>query len=487
MSSIPRELPGGNVDSDMRLIDNWFNEVCPAWSGFDSSMNMSRKLAENLWYNSTAVFKSLQSMSASFLAARLPQMRRPALALLRAATHCIQEEREELNRKTHLDRPPTGVIFALLCVGTTICWLDTRRAGWPFLQDVKRLLGRSLRQDFPISDADASILDYFHKSIVYWDMLISFIYDPEPEGAPDAPLPICLPQHAGIDPCDTTFDTTPHPWTGISTLNCRLLAQSMSICRTYRRRTTQASGVPTIPWPTVREFHEVKRLEELLLQQQFMSQPPTRDTGDRHTSCLHLSYIAEAYQLSSLLQLYITFPDLVSLRLPQESHHSFQRGVPWYKWTVPLTLRLTEVLERVPPNSGSRSLQPLLYICAATGLRYSSSSDVGHESAGGGAPTRPLRPMESILDYLTLLDDPGEGHGADCPSTPQLALDVSNARRFVLRRIGMLKDSLHPGPVRVAEDLVKAIWAVYDEDPQGSSGVSWIDIMERQDYRTLFR
>ena len=68
----------------------------------------------------------------------------------------------------------------------------------------------------------------------------------------------------------------------------------------------------------------------------------------------------------------------------------------------------------------------------------------------------------------------------------KLALDVTKVRGFVLRRLGLLGESLHPGPVRVAETLVKAIWAAYDEEPQGCTDVYWIDIMEKKDLRTLF-
>lgn len=486
VSSLPRELSGPGMDSTMRLVDNWFSEVCPAWSGFDSKMNMNRKLAEDLWHDSPSVFKSLQSMSASFLAARLPQMRRPALALLKAATHGIQAELEDLNSKRLLEAMPIGVIFSLLCVGTTVCWLDPRRAGWPFLQDAKRLLGRTLRQNFPLSPATAGLYDFFRKSLLYWDMLISFIYDPELDDPPDAPPPLRLPQHPCIDTGDTAFDSIPHPWTGVSSLTTHLFAESMIVCRNYRRRTNQLAGTVVSLWPALREVQQAKSLEEQLLQLQFPPNPPTQDTGDQRTPCLHLTHVAEAYQLASLLQLYITFPDLVSLRLPQETHHLFRRGVPWYKWIVPLTLRLTEVLERLPPDSGSRALQPLLCVCAATGLRYGSAAEQDAEHSGNSDSLRPLRPMESILDYLTLLDDPIEGQGGESFSVPQLALDVSKARSFVLRRLGVLKESLHPGPVRVAETLVKAIWAAYDEEPQGCADVHWIDIMEKKDLRTLF-
>jgi hypothetical protein len=508
-ASIPREpqaaaatAAGICVDSSaLRLIDNWFDEVCPAWSGFDSAINMNRRLAEDLWRESMAVFKSLQSMSASFLAARMPQMRRPALALLKTATHCIQAELEDLNHRngaqTHLEVIPVGVLFALLCVGSSVCWLDARRAGWPFLQDAKRLLRRTLEQDGPISEGDAVVLDFFNKSLAHWEMMISFIYDPEPDKEGESvdvacPPRLPLPQHPNIDSGEAVFDLMLHPWTGVSSLSASLFARSMRISRLFRRRIApQPPGTVNV-WSAMSETQEAKRLEDQLLQLQFTSMPPTQETHDRRTPCLHLVYVAEAYQLASLLQLYISFPALVNFRLSQDPNQPVGRGVvPWYKWIIPLTLRLADVLECLPSDSGSRALHPMLYVCAATGLRYASARDEDHYegAASRGTSLPPLRPMESILDYLSLLEDPvdgGEGRAGDGFAVPQLALDVSKARSLILRRLSILKEGLHPGPLRVAEELVRAIWSAYDEEPQGCTEVYWIDIMERKDLRTLF-
>ncbi|KJK76331.1 hypothetical protein H634G_08391 [Metarhizium anisopliae BRIP 53293] len=473
VQSVPNEPLGRMTDYATQLIAHWFHEVCPAWSGFDSIKNMNRKLAEDLWHSSSAVFNSLQSMSASFLAARLPQMRPTAFRLLKTATLCIQAEVEELKGKAHLDTAPIGVIYSLLCLGTTICWLDARRVGWPFLQDAKSLLGRTMQQDCHLSEGDANILDFFSKSLVYWEMLISFIYDPEPG--------LAQPNLVGA----SNFDSIPHPWTGISSFTSRLFTLSMSVCRTYRSRNS-LSSIGGTGLPPAREVGEAEELEKHLLQLQLSPSPLIEDTGDHRTPYFHLLHVAEAYQLASLLQLYITFPDLVSSRVPLEHHHSYEGNVMWYKWIVPLALRLTEVLERVPPDSGSLVIQPLLYVCAATGLRCDTVPKPGNYQDGVKESGRPSRPMECILDYVSLLDRPAENHEREDYLVTQLALNVSQARNFIMRRISVLKDNLHPVPVRVTEKLVKAVWTAYDEEPQGGVSVHWLDVMEQKDLRTLF-
>lgn len=490
--TIPVEPFGGSADSATRLIKTWFTEVCPVWSGFDSPTNMNRKLAEDLWHRSSPVFTALQSMSASFLSARLPQMRRPALSLLRTATLCVQGEMEELHRKEHLDTVPAGIIFSLLCLGTTICWLDARRVGWPFLQDAKRLLRRTSQQNLA---SKAETVNFFNKSLVYWDMLISFVYDPEPGTDVDEVNIIPPISTSLVDPGDPTFDLEPHPWTGISLQTSRLFTRSMRICRNHRRRIAELSRGAITPAPAFLELEQAKKLEGELLQLQFSPCPPVKDTGDQRTPGLHLLHLAEAYQLASLLQLYMQFPVLLSLRLPEESRHLYE-GDPaaaWNKWIIPLTIQLTEVLERIPPESGSRVMQPLLYVCAATGLRYGAAPRSGGDGIGFGAPgfrgcQLKSRPMESILDYLGLLNDPVERseEDEDPLSVSQLALDVSKARAFILRRLSVLKECLHPGPISTAVQLVKAVWAAYDEEPRGSTDVCWIEIMDKKDLQTMF-
>jgi len=482
------QLPGTNSDSSMRLLKCWFDEVCPAWSSFDSRSNMNRKIAEDLWQSSPPVFNALQSMSASFLSARLPQMRHSAMSLLKSATLSVQAEIQELNEKNVLDEMPTGIIFALVCLGTTICWLDTRRVGWPFLQEAKSLLRWSSQQQF---SADADKLDFLNKSLTYWDMLISFIYDPEP-GA-DTHQVSALPssyQKFGLlhTYSQSSYEAEPHPWTGVSLLSTTLLARSIRLCRLYRHRTNE----PNLDsHPTTPEIEQAKELEVELLQLQFSPRPSLNDTGDQRTPATHLLHVAEGYQLASLLQLYIQFPALLmphSQLVPRDPREQ-EITMLWQRRITPLTLRLIEVLEQIPSESGSCVIQPLLYICAATGLRYTPALpvDTESESISGASQVKP-RPMESILDYLDLLKDPLEGDKQldDPLFVSQVAVDVSKGRAFILRRLSVFKECLHPGPIEVAERFTKELWAAYDEAPRWSMDFCWISLMEKKDLRTLF-
>ncbi|KAH7147502.1 fungal-specific transcription factor domain-containing protein [Fusarium sp. MPI-SDFR-AT-0072] len=486
--SVQIQPPGRNSGSSMRLLKCWFDEVCPAWSGFDSKSNMNRKMAEDLWQSSPPVFITLQSMSASFLSARLPQMRQSAMSLLKTATLSVQAEIQELKENNVLDAMPTGIMFALICLGTTICWLDTRRVGWPFLQEAKTLLRWSSQQQFA---ADADKLDFFNKSLVYWDMLISFIYDPEP--GTDIHQVSALPSTFQIyDPLapysQSSYDAEPHPWTGVSLLSSTLFTRSIRLCRISQRRITELSRGALGSPPETPEIEQAKELEVELLQLQLSPTPSLNDTGDQRTPVIHLSYVAEAYQLASLLQLYIQFPALLEPHFPLGSRDlsEVETTMLWHKRIIPLTLRLIEVLEQIPSESGSCAVQPLLYVCAATGLRHTPALPLDTELSSG-SPAKP-RPMESILDYLDLLKDPLEHSKEDVDplSVSQMAIDVSKGRAFILRRLSVFKECLHPGPIGVAEKFAKELWAAYDEAPRWSMDVCWISLMDKKDLRTMF-
>ncbi|PNP84128.1 hypothetical protein FNYG_02816 [Fusarium nygamai] len=484
LSSQVRPL-GIDADPSMRLLKCWFDEVCPAWSGFDSKSNMNRRMAEDLWQSSAPVFTALQSMSASFLSARLPQMRQSAMNLLKTATLSVQAEIQELNEKNALDEMPTGILFALICLGTTICWLDTRRVGWPFLQEAKKLLRWASQQQFA---ADTDKMDFFNKSLVYWDMLISFIYDPEPgtDIHQVSELPSSFPRpHLLATYSQPSYETEPHPRIGVSLLSTTLFTRSIRLCRVYRRRTTErALDSP----PTTPEIEQAKELEVELLQLQLSPRPSLNNTGDPRTPATHLLHVAEAYQLASLLQVYIQFPALLrppSQLIPRDLNEA-EVTTLWHKRIIPLALRLIEVLEQIPSESRSCAIQPLLYMCAATGLRHTPASSPGTEPSSG-SPAKP-RPMESILDYLDLLKDPVEHSKEDVDplSISQTAIDVSKGRTFISRRLSVFKECLHPGPIAIAEEFVKELWDAYDEAPRWSIDVCWISLMDKKDLRTLF-
>lgn len=467
------------------LITQWFKSVCSVWSAYDSDMNLNRILATSLWSESEAVSACLQSMSASFLATRIPYMRQTSLTMMKTATKAIHNELAVARNVTYANSIPTGLLFSLFCIGTTLCWIDAGQLGIPFLRAAKSLLDQVNRQQLALHAQDNNILNFFNKSWVYCDMLLSVVsYDDSHEEAPEGlATPSTEPKRA---------DDIPHPWTGISATASTLFTRAIRLCRSFRHNVRKQAPTAGDIEKVLKQMEEAPKIEEQLLQLEYDSVVPLSETGDQHTPCMHLVKVAEAYRIAALLQLYQTFPDLVALRIPDTSSASNRGPVPWEDWIVPLSLRLIEILEHIPPESGSRMVQPLLCITASTGLRLdipANSWSVGSWLDNITAPQEiPLAANQEncdIAEFMNQLNDVGQAsHPPNMPT--QLSIDVGNARAFVLKRLNMLENTLPPKPIIMAKNLVQAIWAAYDNEMPGCNAVHWVDVMEAQNLRSIF-
>ncbi|KAF7554381.1 hypothetical protein G7Z17_g2993 [Cylindrodendrum hubeiense] len=494
LHEVPTFVPTAITDTSSLLISNWFEQVCPAWSGFDSAANLNRRLATELWHESRSVFSSLQSMSAAFLSTRLPHMRQPAVRFMQAATESIQAEVKAIRGRVHLDTIPTGLLFSLFCLGTTVCWVDASQLGLPFFREARILLDRLNRRLPELYEKDAELLTFFNKSLTYCEMLLAVVSDGEPSTRTNSvhPTQSSLGKHGPEESRDPiNINCNPHPWTGISTPTSRLFAQSIRLCRSFRRNLRQHRHLGRDFQTAFLEIQEAQKLEEQLLGLEFPSPLQTKDTGDDLTPYIHLAKIAEAYQLASLLQLYQTFPDLVSLRLPINSAILSGGQISWEEWIIPLSLRLVRVLEHIPPSSGSRAIQPLLYISASTGLRYDTKASMDtldlSWNLGMDSMETPFQPPYDNSSPLDIDSNDGTQITDLGPALiSRMSLDISNARHFITGRLGILENSLPPKPIIMAKTLIQAIWDAYDNEMPGSTAVHWVDVMEDNNLRTMF-
>ncbi|KAK2693862.1 hypothetical protein QWA68_008390 [Fusarium oxysporum] len=468
------------TDTSSLLISNWFEQVCTLWSGFDSDFNLNRKLALELCTSSQSVFSSLQSMSAGFLSTRLPHMKQSAMYFLQAATGSVLSEAEEIIQNPAVDNMPAGALFSLFCLGTTVCWVDARQLGLPFFRSARKILNRLNRRISSLSAKDLELLSFFNRSLTYCEMLLAAVN--QDDTALDTDDPVTGPQtDSSMQLAERYMDNSPHPWTGISPLASQLFAQAIRLCRSFRRNLKLPKETGRDFQRALEEIQEAQRLEEKLLGLEFQNTLCVANTGDYRTPSLHLAQVAEAYKLAALLQLYQTFPDLVALRLPTDSVHANSRHIPWEEWIIPLSLRLVNVLEHIPPNSGTRCIQPLLYITASTGLRYDTTTmlDISTSSFDTGIGSSNFQTDPFSMDMLGTSPPPAN-------LISRMSLDISNARHFITGRLNMLESSLPPKPVMMAKELIKAIWDAYDSEAPGSASVHWVDVMEDNNLRSMF-
>lgn len=539
-------IPRSVMDRNSMLVEEWFKHVCTIWSCFDSDLNLNRKIAAGAWARSEPVMRCMQSMAATCLSSQMPQMRRVAIASLKSAIASIKTELRLAGPALARGVFPTDLLLSLCCVGTAACWIDTKQLAARFLREARNImhrLNRDANAGF-LRPEDREALEFFNNSIIYWDMLVAVVSDDDHDtssGDPDSEGNLLL-LRAGYS-TDHSGLIIPHPWTGTCAAAQRLFARSIRLCRRFRSHLRGRSiSTGAALRAALRYIAEAQGLEEELLGLEQIGVERVAVTGDRLTPREHMVDVGEGYRLASLLQLYQTFPDLVVRRLPEDVSGD-GHVVPWDRWVVPLSLRLIGTLRRVPPDSGTRCIQPLLYLSASTGLKFDfhtmaaglqsqqqqqqqqrqvwqeqavlpipldeSVGDPARSQAGVEPPVASVAETEaadieldqalSSLDAPTDDSEPSAGSGLhddtnnaqeidallQAPLT-KMSIEVSHARRFVLERLSALEHSLPPAPVRVARDLVTAVWAAYDAEPPGSNHTHWIDVMEDQDLKTIF-
>jgi hypothetical protein len=473
------QIPRAINDHPSMLVEEWFRHVCSMWSSYDSDVNPNRKIALETWTRSEAVMNCLQSMSATCLSSQMPQMRRVAVSYLKKAIKAIQ--RDLKTAAQNIGSFPSDLLLALCCVGTAACWIDTTELGGSFLREAKTLLRRINQESDNLSEQDRHTLNFFNKSLVYWNMIVAVVSDEDDD--------MGIPKVTESNGRELAGPIVPHPWTGISATAQRLFAQAIKLCRRFRRH-LKRDAISTMRslQTALRDINEAQQIEEELLSLESYSVHEISETGDKHTPKSHFVDVAEGYKLASLLQLYQTFPDLVARRLPEDVTDTAGH-VPWDRWIVPLSLRLVSTLQRIPPSSGTRCIQPLLYLSASTGLRFDM-----------GTLSQQQQASQDMNDILKAANGMSLGVDADFPIfmesdgpdgeppvlLTKVSIEVSHARRFIMERLSALEHSLPPAPVLVAKQLVQAIWDGYDSEKPGSKYTHWIDVMEDSDLRTIF-
>jgi hypothetical protein len=461
------------VDVPTFLIQHWFRTVCTGWSAYDSQMNPYRQLGASLWQTSQAVFYALQSMAAAHLVEHLPHLKQVSQRAPKLAFEAIMQEFKLFRSSTSPPAFPRTLVLSLFCMSSSICWTDSRQFGLQFLKVGRHVLNYLNRFVDTLSPADRQLLNFFNGCLVYEEMLRSIVSNDASDMETLASWQVLPAQPVSV---------IPHAWTGVSPDILRLLGKTMFLCRKSRNRWRY-------PYHSVEEkmlsesmdYHEATVIEEVLLATELpaLSQSPEDAAlGEPVELKRHLHDAAEAYRLSALLQLYLTFPGLMARRLPLPADAT--------DFTVGIALHITNILRRIPPSSSMRCLQPLLVLCAATGLRYDSA-----------AATQPEVQDDPFLGAVAPglgLDNP---LGAAAPSPYGFSpitdfaigedeLKIASARRFLMERLGRLEQSLPPKPIQVEKQLLRSIWGTYDAETASQCKTHWLDIMVDNGLESIF-
>lgn len=503
------------------------------WSAFDSPTNPHRQLASSAWQHSDAVFYALQSMSAACLVDSLPHVKRYVGVLSSQAVEAIQSgvtahKQLEVQRRR---RFPKELLLAIIAMGTSVCWTDTRQLGLWFLGKAHELLTQYEDGALQLDEYGRQELEYFREALVYWEMLYRAVGS-DPRGQlrkrkevymrrllhamsldkTSSPQKDTVPSQSrcAVPSSKSGRDVTIHPWTGISTDIQHTFGLVILLCRDHRtagrkheKRTTAALSDALCDITMARDLaHEL--VETDVYSGDHSASPPewSEGTGDSTTPIRHLVDTAEAYRLAALLLLCQTFPDLETESIMKEVDPDFAQlsheqpdSTQHSHVSLAVAMKLVETLRRVPPESGTRCIQPLLYICAGSGMKFTTIDGESHISNKDADPisssasmvhaTGPSTTPASLDVALLTIANRQAVNEFRSTYVTKCTLEVSRGRRFVVDRLCALQRSLPPRPIGVALDLVKAIWAEYDYSSSPDK-LHWIDIMVDKGFQTLF-
>jgi hypothetical protein len=309
------------------------------------------------------------------------------------------------------------------------------------------------------------------------------------------------------DPLDFTVDedsvmslslkplgTLPNSWCGISNEVVESFGQVLALCQSaceYNQEKTNLTLDTTSR--ALCDLAVAHELENELLSMDFDTivlleevQGFLVDTRDDNTPVSHLIQTAEAYRKAGLLQLYLTFDDLVvnttGGRAGPTGTDNSRDEESRADCLVDLALQLTNTLDRIPVASGSKFIHPMLYLSAAVGLKFNKHSDFYGPGIAEGVRNDASDLFLSKSDWSLL--DPTQSCLPDSSENlttfiPQSILKIAKARRLVWSRLSMIRQAL---PYKASDSLlrlVKTVWSEYDKASSDMSTKHWFKILSQ--------
>lgn len=547
-----------HADLPTMLIERWFSCVSRVHYAYNSEANIDRKMAWSMWSTSEAVYYALQSMSASFLANAKPSSEFRLPFLLGKALSTIKQGLAEfyiLQRYANASIP-TDIIFAAFAVGTSLCWSRTTDLGLPLRENIARVLDLCSFDDGQLGLRERAYYVHFCKSLNYWDMLVSITPNRRTK---ELLLSRKYQEQILSATCDirqttaacrlslSSADSSPQPfvnrfksldhfpplhtWAGISSHVQNMLGLTLSLCRDELENGSQIA----LAWPLPELSRDISNLtlaRRFLCELQrmnfgsleFLGSSPIHKfastrTEDEQTPVWHLICAAEAARLAAILHLHLNFSGLTLSGQHKIEENTGIHGEEGFacadacmhtqlrreEKATDLSIELLNVLLKIPTDSGSSKIQPLLYVCAAAGLllpkvppSFQDSSlmqDLRTNSKECGIFGSIAGATSHFASFCPL---PGVAHGhpregeetIESAYKAQHAMGrmarVKNARQTIIDRLQSYRSSGAPQQSGKALELVSATWSAYDTRRQGLSGSHWITIMHDMGHLTLF-
>ncbi|KAB8290043.1 hypothetical protein EYC80_010369 [Monilinia laxa] len=485
LSAIRHQLQNSSVPEFLlhlptMLVEYYFGYICVIFSSFDGMLNPFRSTVGQLWDGSAPIYYAIQSMAAAYLSHHFPRMSTVGIQMQREAFRCLyQSTRAGMDSQEDIDK----TLLTVLLVGQTTAWHNPRDLGLAHLKTAKRLYKQRLAyQGLNVDSKMRRQNEFFEQCILYWDLLAGFVEDEENI----LMLEDETPRKISAAPAAGNHRIFPHPWTGIAPNIQILFAQVGRLIRSYRKSTfnplsnialndpffdfnslpVEQNVFTNIEWVT-----KAQLLEEELLAVNLPSETQLVDSGDKNTPVRQYILLAEAYRCAALLEIYRMFPTIYLKRQPDSKEIlSLPALYSADEFLISLALHVISLLEKIPPSSGTRCLQPIVMIVAATELRFSPVS-------------MQTFPIDTTFDLNSGYEQGSALSGTvGLNSITRFELDIATARRFIVTRFQDFKLSLAAKPMTKALILIEETWARADLGQE----VFWMDVMSEMKLECIY-
>jgi len=318
-------------------------------------------------------------------------------------------------------------------------------------------------------------------ALAYWEALLAFVVD-QPLSTLDYLKPFC--DQSSLDVIQL------NPWSGICTPLFVYLGQVAILARQKRLSfKMQAMGWSSSTDAICQEIlSAASTVERQILDYKVPPRAKTCDTGDPKTSLSHLENFAHCYQLASLLELYRSFPELLTNQISVDgarasSHFSplasfgradaqrtYQNSKQAHReLLLDMAGTLIWLLEDVPENCGFSIGHTLaIIICGSVLYSVPQDSDATHDGQ-----------HRTVTNLLT--------------SVAMRRTTITRRREFLRRRIRGNSRVTGLKSLEQVEQLLDAVWSRMDvacnlpsSDADDPLDVHWLDVMAECRLETVY-
>ncbi|KPM36777.1 hypothetical protein AK830_g9773 [Neonectria ditissima] len=439
--TLPRDL--STLSST--LSNYFFRDVITLYCTWDSSSNIMRNILEKMWQSSGALHHTVLSMAAACLSEDFPHLSSVARTEYHQALEYIQGSSPQSTKNV-------DILLAYMLLGHTASWLNPQNLATDMFRTSYQML-----QVTAAADDNGRSLSFFSDTMDYWAMLLVYLTDSNQLGD--------YQRDSLVGPADPNRRVEPHPYSGISRETVRILTDIGVLIFQYRKSMSNVKFLTEKDLDGFRTaLREARRLERSLLAYRQPDVSRIIDTGDPQTPLNHLQRIDEAYRCTGLLQIYRVFPDLLNERYAPWAKDDILRPPPATHtpseeerdaWLTRLALHILDILQEIPFESRTRSVQPFIMVAVSGELRRSSRC----------------------------LQAPGlDLEGNQALSIDNDSIEEIRARKFVGSRLAAYTHILPLHKIRVIFELINCVWAALDA---GERNVYWLDVAQEKNLGTM--